>query len=128
MKKILLIAGLILLAAVGVSQAETQVSRIAVAKEIVAREPAEVNNIFKSDVGQIYCFTEITTDQAPTSVVHVWQYEGKTVAEVPLRVGANRWRTYSSKKLDSNWQGNWKVEVFSDKGVLLESTEFIVLE
>ena len=128
MKKILLFTVLVLLTAIGVSSAETKVARIAVASEIVNREPAQTNNIFKSDVGRIYCFTEITTDQAPTGIVHVWSYKDKIMAEVPLQVGAARWRTYSSKKIVNQWQGNWKVEVYSDQGDLLNSIEFIVLE
>ena len=128
MKKIILVTIVMLCAALGVAQAETKVSRIAVAKEIIDREPAETNNIFKSDVGKLYCFTEITTDEAPTSVVHVWLHEGETIAEVPLKVGGSRWRTYSSKSLIPEWLGHWRVEVYSQDGILLEAAEFVVLE
>ena len=128
MKKILLFTVLVLLTTIGISSAETKVARIAVASEIASHEPVATNNIFKSDVGIIYCFTEITTDQAPTGVVHVWSHKDKIMAEVPLQVGSARWRTYSSKKIAPEWQGNWKVEVYSDQGDLLNSIEFIVLE
>ncbi|HIJ78699.1 MAG: DUF2914 domain-containing protein [Desulfobulbaceae bacterium] len=128
MKKIILLTVLVLLATTSAAYGQTQVSRIAVAPTIVDHEPSEANNIFKSDVGTISCFTEITTDQAPTGVVHVWSYKDKIMAEVPLQVGAARWRTYSSKKIAPQWQGNWKVEVYSDEGALLNTVEFIVLE
>ena len=128
MKKIILFTILVLLTTTGISSAETTVTRIAVAQEIVNHEPIATNNLFKSDVDRLYCFTEISTDQSPTGVVHVWSYKDQIMAAVPLQVEAARWRTYSSKKIANQWQGNWKVEVYSDQGKLLKSIEFIVLQ
>jgi hypothetical protein len=126
-KTVLLIIGM-LLALPGMAMAEMEVIRIAVATDIAEREPVGVNNIFKSSLDKLYCFTEITTDRAPTGVVHVWLHEGKKMAEVPLKAGAGHWRTYSSKELIPPWTGGWRVEVYSDEGILLESIEFIILE
>lgn len=128
MKKIFLLTFLLLFSLASFSQAETQVIRIAVAKDIIDHEPVEANNIFKNDVDKLYCFTEIKTDMAPTGIVHVWFYNGEKIAEVPLNIGAVRWRTYSSKKMIPQWTGNWRVDVYSADEKMLESTEFIVLE
>ncbi len=127
MQRILTFTMLMLLST-GVAMAETSINRIAVGTGIEEREPVEVNNLFHNDTERLYCFTEIATDQAPTSIVHVWTYQGRTMAEVPLRVGSARWRTYSSKKIVKQWTGEWKIEVFSDDGALLGATEFILLE
>lgn len=128
MKKTVLLTVGMLLASMGIALAGVEVTRLAVATDIVEREPVGVNNIFKNSLDKLYCFTEITTDRVPAGVVHVWLYEGEKMAEIPLKVGAGRWRTYSSKQMIPQWTGGWRVEVYSDDGILLESTEFIVLE
>lgn len=125
---IILLTVVVLFVSFGTALAETKVLRIAAAEEIVDREPVKVNNIFKSDVEKIYCFTEIQTDQFPTTITHVWLHEGETMAEVPLNVGAGRWRTYSSKRMVPGWTGHWRVEVHAEDGTLLDATEFVVLE
>ena len=48
------------------------------------------------------------------------------IAEVPLEVNSNKWRTYSSKRILPNWQGNWRVEVYDDNGKMIGSKNFTV--
>jgi hypothetical protein len=77
-------------------------------------------------VDKLYCFTEIVTDNYPTKVVHIWLYDNNIIAEVPLEVNSGKWRTYSSKRILPNWEGNWKVEVYDDEGKLIGSTTFTI--
>jgi hypothetical protein len=128
MKKIFLLTILYLLSFTGLALAETAIQRIAIAPQIVEREPIDSDMLFKAGSERLYCFTEVVTDQAPTNIVHVWMYRGKVMAEVPLKVGSQRWRTYSSKKMIKAWHGEWKVEVYSEEGALLKTAEFVVLE
>ncbi|MBZ4643156.1 MAG: hypothetical protein PWQ25_1153 [Deferribacteres bacterium] len=106
--------------------ADTSVNRIAIATDIVDREPAGVSETFSANVGKIYCFTEIVTDKYPTKVVHIWLYDNNIIAEVPLQVNSNKWRTYSSKRILPNWEGEWKVEVYAEDGKLIGSKSFTV--
>lgn len=106
--------------------AETKVNRIAIATHIVDREPSGVSDVFSTDVDKLYCFTEILTDNYPTKVVHIWLYDNNIIAEVPLEVNSGKWRTYSSKTILPNWEGNWKVEVYDDEGKLIGSTTFTI--
>jgi hypothetical protein len=106
--------------------AETSVERIAIATHIVDREPSGVSEVFSGDVDKLYCFTEIVTDNYPTKVVHIWLYDNNIIAEVPLEVNSNKWRTYSSKRILPNWQGNWRVEVYDDNGKMIGSKNFTV--
>lgn len=104
--------------------ADTLVSRKAIARKIENREPVGVSNTFPADIGKVYCFTEITTDKFPTKVIHIWIYKDNIMAEVPLAVNSNKWRTYSSKKILPKWKGDWKVEIYSEDGKMIDSISF----
>jgi hypothetical protein len=104
--------------------AETSVSRIIMTNGIKDREPISSVTKFKSDVGRVYCFTEIETDSYPTEVTHIWIYDKNIEAEIKLPVKSPKWRTYSSKAIMEDWQGNWKIEVYSQEGKLIDSIDF----
>jgi len=104
--------------------ARTDVLRINIAKDIKNLEPAGTGKTFGNNIGKLYCFTEIKTDEYPTKVVHVWLYNENIIAEVPLEINSATWRTYSSKKILPKWVGNWKVEIYSNDGELIDSMEF----
>ncbi|TYB33459.1 MAG: DUF2914 domain-containing protein [Flexistipes sinusarabici] len=106
--------------------AKTEVLRINIAKDIENLKPVKTGKSFDNSVGKLYCFTEIKTDEYPTKVVHVWLYNDNIIAEVPLEVNSTTWRTYSSKKILPKWVGNWKVEIYSNDGELIDSTEFSI--
>lgn len=108
--------------------AETSVSRIVMTDAVKDREPAKAVTEFKSDVGRVYCFTEIETDNYPTEVTHIWIYDKNIEAEIKLPVKSPKWRTYSSKAILEGWNGNWKVEVYSEDGKLIDSIDFKIHE
>ena len=83
------------------------------------KEPYE----FKTDVGQIFFWTEITVQNPPQTVTHRYYADGKAVADVKLNLKAPRTRTWSSKKI---WPASWKVEVLSESGKTLGSASFTV--
>ncbi|PLX70023.1 MAG: DUF2914 domain-containing protein [Denitrovibrio sp.] len=108
--------------------AETSVSRIIMTDKIENREPVGSAIKFKTDVENIYCFTEIETDKYPTEVTHIWIYDKNIEAEIKLPVKSPKWRTYSSKAIQTNWKGNWKVEVYAEDGKLIDSIDFKIDE
>ena len=93
---------------------------------IESREP--VDNLNDTTISiqnnKVYFFTEIL-NQANTAITHRWFKNGKLEAEVVLRIGSDRWRTYSSKNLVPDYhQGSWQVEVVSQSGKLLATHSF----
>lgn len=107
---------------------DISVNRIAIATDIVDREPAGTSENFSGRLEKLYCFTEIYTDNFPTKVVHIWLYNDNIIAEVPLNINSGKWRTYSSKRILPSWTGKWKVEVYSEDGALIGSKSFTVNE
>lgn len=90
------------------------------------RRPQEISDVFDSSVGKVFFFTRVKGAKQPTSVTHVWYWNEKKVAEVPLDVRSENWRTWSSKKIDPAWTGQWAVKVLDQNGDLVVAKNFEV--
>jgi hypothetical protein len=53
-----------------------------------------------------------------------WIRDGKVAANVKVRVGSDRWRSYSSKFINEAMRGPWRVELRNSAGDLLAQAEF----
>lgn len=102
--------------------------RAVVTSGIEQREPVDNLNetVLAADLKKVYFFTEIL-NQANSAVTHRWFLNGKLEAEVVLNIGADRWRTYSSKNLDKNFHsGSWEVMVVTHDGTSLGGQTFTI--
>lgn len=106
----------------------SHVARAQFTRGIEAREPIDhVEKIFRSkgkEVNQLYYFTELR-DMKGDSVVHRWNHQGNTVANITFNINGDRWRVYSSKYLPASMKGRWKVVVTDSNGKPLVSESFI---
>ncbi len=107
-------------AASATTPAGVQVARAVFARAIVDREPQDVVSGIEGSSEQLYFFTEILGMQGQT-VRHRWEYAGQIMAEVEFKVGAQRWRIYSSKRFLPGQTGLWTVSVIDDSGRVLRS-------
>jgi hypothetical protein len=99
-----------------------EVARAQFTTGIVDREPSDAVTELGTDHTQIYFFTELTGFSGET-VTHRWEHAGQPMADVSFDVRGPRWRVWSSKQLQSNWTGEWKVTVLDGAGnVLTEKT------
>ena len=105
--------------------ADPEVSRHQFTSLIEDREPTDALTDVMN-VSPLFYFTELTAFQG-TSVIHRWSYNDKVMAEVSFNVGGPRWRVYSSKKIQSEWDGDWKVEVIDDAGVVVATDAISVM-
>ena len=87
--------------------------------------PIGVAESFPSSIGRIYCYSKIINGEA-TTITHRWYYGERVVAEVPLTIGSPSFRTYSYQTILPHYNGNWKVEIVSETGELMETLEFTV--
>jgi hypothetical protein len=105
-----------------------QVERSQLTTSIENREP--VDNLGNTVSGQndqiarVYFFTQIA-NLAGQQIIHRWIYQGDEKAAVTLNIGADSWRTYSSKQIPSYWQGDWQVQVWNGD-LQLTSHDFVV--
>ena len=105
------------------------VVRAYVCKDIEQSEPAEAGRSFIADgdgLWRLCCFSEVTAETIPDTVVHAWYWGDRQMAAVRLGVGAVRWRTWSTKRILADWQGEWHVDILDRSGVLLRRLDFSV--
>ena len=106
----------------------TQVVRAQLTSGIEAREPIDrVERTFHSDgqkLKRLYYFTELQGMKG-NSIIHRWNYKGRTVANITFDISGNRWRVYSSKNLSSSMKGPWNVVVTDSSGKPLISESFV---
>lgn len=98
------------------SSHEGSVARAAFASAIENREP--IDKLTEASASKVYYFTELR-DMAGKEVTHRWEHNGKVMAEIPFKVGGNRWRVYSSKRMLPEWKGEWKASVVDTDGSVL---------
>jgi hypothetical protein len=104
------------------------VDNIEICTAVEDRQPVGADTSFTNDVGQLYCFTNLSSDQDTTTISHVWYYGDKEMARVELTMKAQSWRTWSSKNIATDWTGEWRVDVLSPGGQVLASKKFVVKE
>jgi hypothetical protein len=82
------------------------------------REPGDTLTELIGNNEQVYFFTELRNLSGQV-VVHSWEYQGETVAEVRFEVSGPRWRVWSSKTLTPEMHGTWTVLVLDVSGEIL---------
>ena len=103
-----------------------QVQDVAVGTGVSDRVPTGISTYFDSSVGRLYAFTRITGAEEEIRVYHQWYYGDVLVADVPLSVRSGDWRTWSTKNVQADWTGDWRLVVVSDDGTVLGSIKFAV--
>jgi hypothetical protein len=100
------------------------VEDISICTAIENKQPAGIDSVFSSDVGQLYCYTQLTSVQDTAVISHVWIHNNEVRASVQLTLKAAKWRTWSSKRIVPEWTGDWRVEVQNEAGELLAKKTF----
>ena len=93
-----------------------EIADAAITSDIDERNPVDSLNTVKGPVDQLFCFTRVIGAQDDTWVTHVWYYEGREMARVRLAVSSSNWRTWSSKKILPQWEGQWQVHILDEQG------------
>jgi hypothetical protein len=102
------------------------VDTIEICTSVIDRQPVDSDSVFASTVERLYCFTRITSENAPITISHVWYYNDREMAKIELGIKDKNWRTWSSKKIVAEWSGKWRVEVVSADGSVIQSKTFTV--
>jgi hypothetical protein len=100
------------------------IGKMVICIDIQDREPVGIGTIFPDTTGQVYCHSLILGATEETLIHHVWYWNDQKMADVPLTVRSQRFRTYSSKKILPEWKGAWRVELTGPDGELLSTAAF----
>ena len=73
-----------------------------------------LGNRIPKQIRTLYFFTQLKGAEKQT-VYHRWIYKNQEMALIPLKINSNLYRTWSSKRMASAWQGEWMVEILNSK-------------
>ncbi len=122
MKKLVMV---VLLSVAGLAYAAPEAARHQFTSAVVDREPTD-QLADALNISPIFYFTELI-DLQDTTVTHRWLFNGNVMAEVSFNVGGPRWRVYSSKQIQPHWDGQWRVEVVDESGVVIAADDINIL-
>ena len=120
MKK-LVIAALALLALTSAAIAATTATAV-VGTGVENRVAVGAADRFPATVGSLTCVSEVLGGNG--TIKHVWIHGDKEMTTIELPVKADRWRTWSHKRIQPSWTGPWRVEVRAADGTVLAKTDF----
>lgn len=108
---------------------DSRIKRAVLTQTLNGREPGKAMagtvTVGKNKPVTVYYFTELR-DMAGHKVYHHWLRDGKTVARYAHQVAADRWRTYSHRRLTTKARGAWRVKTTDEQGRLLNEKSFLV--
>lgn len=106
---------------------ELSVSEAVTAKGVEKQAAIAPGDKFSADVGKVYLLSTIKgAGDNVVEIKHIW-YQGSTkVAEVPLKIKADSWTTFSYAVIDPSQKGEWKVEIVDAAGTVLKSLSFTI--
>jgi len=110
------------------AQSILKIERVAVSTGVENRQPVGESDTFADSVGTLFCYTEIRGMGDSTTVSHVWYHGENRRADVKLNVRGYRWRTWSTKVIQKDWTGDWRVDIVSADGKILKSKRFRIID
>ncbi|MEH6452499.1 MAG: DUF2914 domain-containing protein [Psychromonas sp.] len=102
------------------------IKQFMMASAVTKLEPkGNINDIVfdDNDIATVYAYSEVKGLKGST-LYYIWSFDGKKVAKVRVDVGADHWRSYSSKYIQPNMQGEWKVELQNGQGEVIAINQF----
>ena len=104
-----------------------RVIRAVAAGNILNKNPAELLDTFHWSTEKVYIWTMLECEQPPSSIRHTYYFKGQKVNDIVLAIKSPQWRTWSYKTLlEKRWIGQWRVDITTDGGKLLQSVFFEV--
>ncbi len=101
------------------------VARSVFTSSIDNREPVDTLQQMNALEQKVYFFTELR-DMEDQTATHRWELNGEVMAEVAFEVKGPRWRVWSSKNMQPQWVGEWKVSVLNSANEVISETSLNV--
>ena len=107
------------------SDNELAVVEANVCSDINGRSPQGCGASFEWSTDRVYIWNLIECASPPSSIRHIYYFEGKKINDIALNIDSSHWRTWSYKTLsDERYIGPWRVDITSADGKLLKTVEF----
>lgn len=87
------------------------IQKAVICEGVENRTPWGIRQLFPSNIGTLYCFTQLAEIPSEGTIHHIWYYGNVEIARVGLSISPPQWRTWSSKIIPPEMKGIWRVEV-----------------
>jgi hypothetical protein len=102
------------------------VTRFVISQAVEGNEPlGSIGKIHfdRNNIATVYAYSDVNGLKDQT-IYYQWSLNGKNIAKIKVEVGAKRWRSYSSKFIQPDMHGEWKVELQNQAGENLAINQF----
>lgn len=110
------------------SASRLTIEQAVIARQIEQREPVGEATTFPSDVARLVCYTKVLGAAGETFIEHIWSRGDVEHARVRLAVRSPAWRTWSTKRINPDWTGEWTVRIEDAEGRVLDTLMFTIGE
>jgi len=98
-----------------------------VGSDVKDRMPVGVSNYFSWSTNRVYVWSLIQCKHPPSSIRHIYYFQGEKLSDIHLNVQSSHWRTWSYMSLSNRrYIGPWRVDITSAEGKVLRSLHFEV--
>ena len=122
---IIIILIMLILPTVSIAEDGPLILRAEFCTKLDDREPADTPESITVGQQTVYFFTEILNGK-DKSISHRWYYNDINIADVSLKIGADHWRTWSTKQVWHLTPGALKVQVLDAAGEVLTEKEIAI--
>jgi len=108
-----------------VQRLSENINRFQITPMVEDHEPLGTINDIEAENGvlTVYAFSEANNLKG-TVLYYVWNLNGRDVATVPIAIGAERWRSHSTKFIEPSMKGQWTVKLQNAQGETLAINQF----
>ena len=107
---------------------------LAMATNILNKEPTGVSRLFLNDISELFCFTIVENSSINNKIIHNWKryqedylYE-QEVFRSTINIGTSpNWRCWSKITIKPEMAGDWQVMVTDSVGNKLDSLDFSII-
>lgn len=106
-----------------------EIKEAVICEKIIDRKPSQVDTLFKSGAGWLYCWCRLKTDK-PCFIYHEWVYKDSIMARIklPVNFASENYRIWSRKRIFSLWIGEWRVLIKNERDSILKEIKFKITE
>jgi hypothetical protein len=109
------------------SMGNIKIAAAVACRGIANRDPQETGGSFNWTSNRVYIWSLVETESHPSSIRHIYFFNGQRVSDIELEIRSSLWRTWSYKTLsDKRYIGHWRVDITSAEGHLLQRIKFQV--
>jgi ribosome modulation factor len=95
------------------AQADFTLEKSVLTSSVVNKEAVDdLGTRVPKHVRKLYFFSQVHGATGQT-IYHRWLFQGREMALIPLPISSNLYRTWSSKRMTSAWQGEWHLEILN---------------